>query len=101
MVTTHDSARARAYTADLVSHGVRSRVASPPRPAPPPIRSCRMRNVVSIQRGSPGRSEFAPELLGGRFAHCQPQALGGVISLAATPHARTRGAPHQGTAGMR
>lgn len=34
MVTTHDSARARAYTADLVSHGVRSRVASPPRPAP-------------------------------------------------------------------
>lgn len=35
MVTTHDSARARAYTADLVSPGVRSRVSPRPPPAPP------------------------------------------------------------------
>lgn len=83
VVTTRDNARA--YTAALVSPGVRSRVA--PLPAPRIVHAeCGMWFPHSAAHRS--ARVFAPELLGGRLAHCQPQALGGVIALAGTPHAR-------------
>lgn len=95
VVTTRDNARA--YTAALVSPGVRSRVA--PLPAP---RIARAECGMWFPHSAAHRSarEFAPELLGGRLAQLPASSARGRHRFG-WDAARTRGAPHEGTAGMR